>query len=373
MTPERFQQLPESSITRPTALHRYARVMAKVLLLFGGRSSEHEVSCSSAVAIHEALVESGHRVIPVGIDREGVWYLADASARPFKAQGRSVQLMIPSAMLRVGNDEIGFDVAFPVLHGPYGEDGTVQGTFETCDVPYVGCGVLASSLAMDKDLTKQVVVSTGVATTRWVTIRKHEWMEDPALSIGEVSRAFGFPVFVKPSAQGSSVGISKVSGEGELKEAISHAFRYDVKVLVEEAITGREIEVGVLDGPVSSVPGEVITDGGWYTYDAKYEDHTSSFEAPAQLSQDAARHVQDLAERVFETLGLSGLARIDFFYEIGTRRFLFNEVNTMPGFTSISGFPKAWAGSGVTYPELCDRLVNAAIDRHEERGRLAVR
>jgi len=347
--------------------------MAKVLLLFGGRSSEHEVSCSSAVSIHEALVESGHRVIPVGIDRDGIWYLADASLRPFRAEGRSVELLVPSATLRVGNDEFGFDVVFPVLHGPYGEDGTVQGTFETCNTPYVGCGVLGSALSMDKDLTKQVVGSSGVATARWLTIRHHEWIEDPSLAIGEVVRALGFPVFVKPSAQGSSVGIANVTGEGELKEAISNAFRYDTKVLVEEAVSGREIEVGVLDGPVSSVPGEVITGGGWYTYDAKYGDDSSSFDAPAQLTQEASRHVRDLAERIFETLGLSGLARIDFFYENGSRRFLFNEVNTLPGFTSISGFPKAWAASGITYPELCDRLVNAAIDRHDERGRLAVR
>ena len=347
--------------------------MAKVLLLFGGRSSEHEVSCSSAVSIHEALLDSGHRVIPVGIDRDGHWYLADSSARPFRADGRSVQLMVPSATLRVGSDEIGFDVVFPVLHGPYGEDGTVQGTFETCNIPYVGCGVLGSALAMDKDLTKQIVASTGVATARWLAIRQHEWTEDPALAIGEVGRALGFPVFVKPSAQGSSVGISRVTGEGELKEAVSNAFRYDSKVLVEEEVSAREIEVGVLDGPVSSLPGEVITDGGWYTYDAKYQDDTSTFDAPAQLTQEASRHVRDLAERIFETLGLSGLARVDFFYENGSRRFLFNEVNTLPGFTSISGFPKAWAASGVTYPELCDRLVTAAIERHDERARLAAR
>jgi D-alanine-D-alanine ligase len=347
--------------------------MAKVLLLFGGRSSEHEVSCASAVSIHKALIRSGHRVVPVGIDRDGKWYLADASWDPFRAEGRPVELLVPSASLRVGDDEFGFNVVFPVLHGPYGEDGTVQGTFETCNVPYVGCGVLGSALAMDKDLTKQVVASTGVATARWLTIRRHEWDEDPGLSVGEVTRAIGLPVFVKPSAQGSSVGISKVIGEGELKEAISNAFRYDNKVLVEEAVSAREIEVGVLDGPVSSVPGEVITDGGWYTYDAKYEDDSSSFDAPAQLTAEASRHVRDLAERIYETLGLSGLARIDFFYENGSRRFLFNEVNTMPGFTSISGFPKAWAASGVTYPELCDRLVNAAIGRHDERDRFAVR
>lgn len=347
--------------------------MARVLLLFGGRSSEHEVSCSSAVSVYDALAESGHRVIPVGIGRSGAWFVADASSRPFRAEGRPVELLVPRGTLRVGDDEIEFDVVFPVLHGPYGEDGTVQGALETCDVPYVGCGVLGSALAMDKDLTKQIIAATGVATSPWLTVRSKEWDEDPTLSIGEVTRAIDLPVFVKPSAQGSSVGISRATTEGELKEAIINAFRYDTKVVVEQAVSGREIEVGVLDGPVSSVPGEVLVADGWYTYDAKYQDESSSFEVPARLSREASKQVRDLAERIFETLGLTGLARIDFFYENTTRRFLFNEVNTLPGFTSISGFPKAWIASGLTYPELCDRLLDAAIARHDERGHLAVR
>jgi len=347
--------------------------MAQVLLLFGGRSSEHEVSCASAVSVHDALVESGHRVIPVGIDRSGSWFLADTSSRPFRAEGRSVQLNVPRGTLSVGSDEIEFDVAFPVLHGPHGEDGTVQGALETCDVAYVGCGVLGSALAMDKDLTKQVVVAKGIATAPWLTIRRSEWDTDPSVSLDEVSRALGFPVFVKPSAQGSSVGISRATSEAELKEAIAKAFRYDRKVVVEQEISAREIEVAILDGPVSSVPGEVVVADGWYTYDAKYRDDSSSFEAPARLSEEASRRVRDLAEQIFEVLELTGLARVDFFYEIGTRRFLFNEVNTLPGFTSISGFPKAWIASGLTYPELCDRLVDAAISRHEERSKLATR
>jgi len=347
--------------------------MAQVLLLFGGRSSEHEVSCASAVSVHDALIESGHRVIPVGIDRDGSWYLADTSSRPFRAEGRSVQLNVPQATLRVGSDEIEFDVAFPVLHGPYGEDGTIQGALETCDVAYAGCGVLGSALAMDKDLSKQVVASTGIATAPWLTIRRQEWDGDPSVCLSEVSRALGYPVFVKPSAQGSSVGISRVTSDSELKEAIANAFRYDRKVIVEHAVTAREIEVGVLDGPVSSVPGEVVVADGWYTYDAKYRDGSSSFEAPARLSKEASRRVRDLAEQIFEVLDLTGLARVDFFYEIGTRRFLFNEVNTLPGFTSISGFPKVWIASGLTYPEICDRLVDAAISRHEERGKLVMR
>lgn len=282
-------------------------------------------------------------------------------------------MLVPEGSLVVGDDVIEFDVAFPVLHGPFGEDGTVQGALETCDVPYVGCGVLGGALAMDKDLTKQIVASKGIATSPWITVRRQEWDADPSVAIGEATRALGFPMFIKPSAQGSSVGISRATDEGGLKEAISKAFRYDTKVVVEQAISAREIEVGVLDGPVSSVPGEVLVEDGWYTYDAKYQDDTSAFEAPARLSQEASKQVKDIAERVFEMLGLSGLARVDFFYENGTRRFLFNEVNTLPGFTSISGFPKVWIASGLTYPELCNRLVAAAIDRHEGRSKLSLR
>ena len=347
--------------------------MARVLLLFGGRSSEHEVSCSSAVSVHDALIESGHRVILVGIGRTGDWYLSDPSSRPFRADGRQVELLIPRGTLLVGQDEIEFDVVFPVLHGPHGEDGSVQGALETCDVAYVGCGVLGGALAMDKDLTKQIVQSKGIATPAWITVRRTEWDDDPAIAIGEAARALGFPMFVKPSAQGSSVGISRVADEGELKEAVDTAFRYDTKVIIEKAISAREIEVGVLDGPVSSVPGEVLVADGWYTYDAKYQDDSSAFEAPAKLSREASKQVRDTAERVFEILGLTGLARVDFFYENGTRRFLFNEVNTLPGFTSISGFPKVWIASGLTYPELCGRLVDAAVARHDERGELATR
>ncbi len=347
--------------------------MTRVLLLFGGRSSEHEVSCSSAVSVYDALVESGHRVIPVGIDRGGSWFVSDTTSRPFRAEGRSAELLVPKGSLRVGDDELDFDVAFPVLHGPHGEDGTVQGAFETCNTPYVGCGVLGSALSMDKDLTKQVIAAAGIATSPWLAVRRKNWDDDPAVSMGEMTRTLGFPVFVKPSAQGSSVGISRASTEGELKDAITKAFRYDTKVVVEQAVSGREIEVGVLDGPVSSVPGEVHVADGWYTYDAKYQDASSSFEAPASLSEDASRQVRDLAEQVFEILGLAGLARIDFFYEDATHRFVFNEANTLPGFTSISGFPKAWMASGLTYPEICDRLLDAAMRRHDERSRLAVR
>lgn len=347
--------------------------MARVLLLFGGRSSEHEVSCASAVSVHDALVEGGYRVIPVGISREGDWHLADPTFRPFVADGRSVVMTVPSGALRVADYDVEFDIVFPVLHGPQGEDGTLQGLFETCDLPYVGCGVLPSALAMDKDLAKRVIASAGIATTPWLPVQRSEWAGGSDVVMAEIAKKLGYPVFVKPSAQGSSIGVRRVESEDEVRAAIDDALRYDPKVVVEEAVEGREIEVAVLDGPQASLPGEVITAAEFYTYDAKYADTGSRFEVPAQISEAATIEVRELAEDVFRELGLSGLARIDFFYETSTETFLFNEANTLPGFTSISGFPKMWVASGMTYAELCSHLVDAAFRHYEERNRLAIR
>ncbi len=347
--------------------------MARVLLLFGGRSSEHEVSCASAVSVHDALVEGGHRVITVGIDRSGEWFLADPTFRPFRAEGRSVEMAVPRGILRVADHDVGFDVVFPVLHGPWGEDGTVQGLLETCGVAYVGCGVLGSALAMDKDLAKRVVQASGIATTPWIRLHRPRWEADPHGVVQQVAASLHYPVFVKPSAQGSSVGIAKAQSDQDLKEAIDSAFRYDTKVIIERGVVGREIEVAVLDGPSASVPGEVIVETEFYTYEAKYSDESSRFEAPAQLPRSASAEVRALAERVFVELGLSGLARIDFFYDTAKKVFLFNEANTLPGFTSISGFPKMWIASGMTYAELCSTLIDAAVVRHEDRNRLSIR
>lgn len=348
-------------------------MMARVLLLFGGRSSEHEVSCASAVSVHDALVDGGHRVIPVGIDRSGDWFLADPNFRPFRAEGRPVEMSVPGGLLKVADNDVGFDVVFPVLHGPWGEDGTVQGLLETCDVPYVGCGVLGSALAMDKDLAKRVVKASGINTTPWVRLLRPRWDTDPIGVVEQVASSLHYPVFVKPSAQGSSVGISKAHNDQELKDAISNAFRYDTKVIIERGVEGREIEVAVLDGPRASLPGEVIVETEFYTYDAKYADDSSRFETPAKLARSETSEVQELAERVFTELGLTGLARVDFFYDSTKKSFLFNEVNTLPGFTSISGFPKMWVASGMAYADLCSVLVDAAVERHAERSRLVIR
>ncbi|MEA2003228.1 MAG: D-alanine--D-alanine ligase family protein [Actinomycetota bacterium] len=334
--------------------------MARVLLLFGGRSEEHEVSCSSAVAVLGALRDAGHQVISVGINRAGSWFLADQSRRPMVAAGRPVSIRVPEGQLVAGGDEIQFDVAFPVLHGPHGEDGTIQGMFELTDTPYVGCGVTASALAMEKDFAKQIFSQQRIPTARWVAVHRDDF-DDPGSVVDHVVRRLGLPAFVKPAELGSSVGVAKASTDAELKDAIGSALEYGDKVIVEEFIEGREIEVAILGGPRASVPGEIVIQGDWYDYDSKYNDESSQFVAPARLTPPQSTVVRDLAERAFSALGCEGLARVDFFFEERGRGFVLNEVNTMPGFTPISGFPTMWQASGMTYGQLCDELVQLAL------------
>lgn len=337
--------------------------MSRVLLLFGGRSAEHDVSCVSAVAIHDALIEAGHRVIPVGIDREGSWWVVDPVHRPFRAEGRPAALRIPDGRLLLGDADVGFDVVFPVLHGPHGEDGTMQGVFEIAGKPYVGCGVLPSAVGMDKDIAKRLFVEAGIPTSRWRVVRGADYRDDPHGTVHDLARDLGAPVFVKPAELGSSVGINKASDPLEVKDAIDDALRYGDKVVVEEYIAGREIEVAVLEGPRTALPGEVHSAGDWYDYTSKYEDEASDFEAPANLPDNRIAEVRALAARAFEAIECKGLARVDFFFEEGGRGFLVNEVNTMPGFTPISGFPKMWTATGMSYSELCNELVQLALDQ----------
>lgn len=335
--------------------------MARVLLVFGGRSAEHEVSCVSAVAVCDALEASGHRVVPVGIARDGAWYLADRLGTTFHAEGRPVSFVVPEGVLRSGKDEIGFDVVFPVLHGPYGEDGTIQGMLEMAGKPFVGCGVLGSAVAMDKEFAKRIIESHGIPTARWIAVRREAYDDDPKGVVDRALTELGRTVFVKPAALGSSVGISKATGEAELKESLGEAFRFGSKALIEEFIAGREIEVAVLEGPRASVPGEVLPAGEWYDYASKYEDERSVFEVPARLGSGTVAQAQSLAKAAFTVLECRGLARVDFLYEPEGRGLLLNEVNTMPGFTPISGFPKMWMASGMTYEALCDELVRLAV------------
>jgi D-alanine-D-alanine ligase len=333
--------------------------MARVLLLFGGRSAEHEVSCLSAVAVLAALRNAGHQVISVGIDRSGSWFLADDSRDPLVAAGRPVSFRVPEGRLLAGSDEIIFDVAFPVLHGPYGEDGSIQGMFEMSDTPFVGCGVTASALAMEKDFAKQIFTQQRIPTARWMAVTNRDF-DNPAAVVSSVVRHLGLPAFVKPAELGSSVGVSKARSEGDLKEGIRSALNYGDKVVVEEYIAGREIEVAVLGGR-ASVPGEIRIQSEWYDYDTKYNDETSRFTAPARLTPPQSTIVRELAESAYEALGCKGLARVDFLFEERGRGFLINEVNTMPGFTPISGFPAMWQASGMSYEDLCNQLVQLAL------------
>jgi D-alanine-D-alanine ligase len=336
--------------------------MANVAVFFGGRSEEHEVSCISAVAVVEALIEKGHDVVAVGIDRSGDWYLVDPAVRPLSAEGLPAVLEVPSGTIRSGDGSYLFDVAFPVLHGPYGEDGTVQGMFEMAGVPYVGSGVVGSAIAMDKDVAKRLFKDAGIPTSDFLTIRADGFAEDPSGVAARVRDELGYPVFVKPAELGSSVGISRAVDDGTFKDAVNEALRHGDKVVVEEEISGREIEVAVLEGPRASIPGEIVI-SGWYTYDAKYQDDATRLLVPAPLSDSAIATVRALAKDAFTTLECRGLARVDFFYEEGGRGFVINEINTMPGFTPKSMFPMMWAATGMPYPDLCDELVNLALDR----------
>ncbi|MEX2323881.1 MAG: D-alanine--D-alanine ligase family protein [Acidimicrobiia bacterium] len=335
--------------------------MARVALFFGGRSEEHEVSCVSAVSTLEALQSRGHTVIPIGIGKAGTWHYADPDSRPLVADGPLARLEVPGGRI-VGEGRADVvDVAFPVLHGPFGEDGTIQGLFEMADLPYVGAGVVGSAVAMDKDVAKRLLRDAGLPVGAFVVIRRAAWLDDPAGVVDDTSGDLGFPVFVKPASLGSSVGVGRADEGGSLKDAIDEAFRHGDKVLVEPEVRGREIEVAVLEGPRASVPGEIVVKNGWYTYDAKYRDDATELLVPAPLSEAAEEMVRDLACRAFQVLECRGLARVDFFYEEGGRGFLVNELNTMPGFTPKSMFPMMWDATGLPYADLCDELVSIAL------------
>ena len=331
--------------------------MPAVLVLFGGRSAEHEVSCESAATVAESLAAAGHEMILVGIDPGGGWHLSDPAVRPLVADGDPVSLSVPDGALTHLSRPSGFDVVFPVLHGPFGEDGTMQGLFEMLGIPYVGAGVLASAAAMDKDVANRLFEQAGLPRANSVAVEFSDY--GPESDRGLIAE-LGLPLFVKPASLGSSVGITRVNEDFELSDAMATAFKYGTKAIVEEAVSAREIEVAVLDGPETSIPGEIVSTD-WYDYDAKYSDDATQLLVPAPLSDDEAALVRDLAGRAFEVLGVRGLARVDFFYEEPGRGFLINELNTMPGCTSRSMFPMLWEATGVPNVELFDRLVRAAL------------
>jgi D-alanine-D-alanine ligase len=324
----------------------------RVAVLAGGRSSEHEVSLESAAAVRAGVAAAGHEVVAVTLERAGGW----------RADGEALALQ-PGAGL------LGADVVFPVLHGPFGEDGTVQGLLELLDVPYVGAGVLASSLCMDKVVFKEVLAAAGVPQVASAAVREARWRAEPE-AIGRELAVLGTPVFVKPARLGSSVGIAKVWSEAGFGPALEAAFSHDSLVIVEAFSAGMEVECSVIGNgvPEASVPGEIVLNGAeWYDYDAKYRPGGMELVAPARLRDAVAEEVRRLACDTFLRTGCSGLARVDFFVEDG--RVLVNELNTMPGFTQTSVFPKLWEASGTPFPELCDRLLTLARERFAaERG-----
>jgi D-alanine-D-alanine ligase len=355
-----------------------------VALLFGGRSSEHAISCATAGGVLEAIDREKYDVIPIGITRGGAFILEEDRADRFRLDPAAMPEVVDngtrvlwpestaSRELRYA-DAAGIihslgdvDVVFPILHGPFGEDGTVQGLLELTGLPYVGNGVLASALGMDKHFTKNALAAAGVAVAPWVTVTPRQWREDNELWRGR-ARALGLPAFVKPARAGSSVGVTKVSRWEDLDAALDTAFAEDSKALIESAIVGREIEAGVLSGrdggaPRVSVAGEIIVSGReFYDFDAKYLDESAAqLICPAELREGELRELQRIAARAFEAIDGSGLARIDFFFT-GTE-FVVNEINTMPGFTPISMFPKCWLASGMSYPQLIDELIVLGLE-----------
>ena len=344
----------------------------RVGVLFGGRSGEHEVSLRSAASVIEAIDKSKYEVLPIAITKAGKWLTASQSARllptarPLPATGNRALTILP-----VPDTAGSVDVIFPVLHGTFGEDGTVQGLLELAGIPYVGAGVLGSAAGMDKDVMKRLFRERGLPTPDHVSVLRSELDGNRRRLTAKLVQRFGFPLFVKPANLGSSVGISKAHDRGELDAAVDLAAQFDRKIVVEQSISGREIECSVLgnDRPEASIPGEIIPSREFYDYEAKYHDDNSRLLIPAPLAKKQVREVQRLAIEGFLACDCAGMARVDFFLEDKTGRILLNEINTIPGFTSISMYPKLWEASGLGYSALIDRLIELALERHADKSR----
>lgn len=352
----------------------------RVAILFGGRSAEHEISLISARNIVAAMDKSKYEVIAIGIDKHGRWSY-DKGARLLRDEQRQVipfdnaQLtaILPgakqSSLVPLGGDSLEVDVVFPVLHGPFGEDGTIQGLLKLANLPFVGASVLGSAIGMDKDVMKRLLRDARIPVGRF-----HAYDRSTAdrIQFPHIKKALGQPLFVKPANLGSSVGISKVASRPELEAAVKKAFRFDNKILIEEFIEGREIECSVLgnDDPIASLPGEIVTGHNFYSYEAKYiDDQGSRLEIPAKLPRAIVRSVQEIAITTYKTLCCEGMARVDFFVK-NDGQVLVNEINTIPGFTQISMYPKMWEASGIAYPNLIDRLIQLALQRFRREQHL---
>lgn len=372
----------------------------RVGILFGGQSGEHEISLLSARSIMRALDKEKYEIVPLGITRDGHWItrgnplkelvqasnlwqkeqllanggIAEAPANG-DAAGRELVPADPTRaeMIALGSPLGGLDVIFPVLHGPHGEDGTVQGLLELAGVPYVGAGVAGSALGMDKALFKQVMVANGLPVPRWRLVLRSRWRRERAAVVAELEEVLPYPLFVKPANLGSSVGISKAHDRPELIAGLDDAARYDRRLLVEQGIHAREIEVSVLgnDDPIASVPGEIIPGREFYDYAAKYIDDTSELLIPAPIPPETARRAQELAVAAFRAADIAGMARVDFLLDRDDGTLYLNELNTIPGFTAISMYPKLWAASGIPYPELLDRLIALALERDADKRQMS--
>lgn len=362
----------------------------RVGVIFGGRSGEHEVSLLSARSVMGAMDPEKYEIVPIGITKEGRWI---ASGDPMEAlvtgdgslSRPAVLLGDPGhrGLMRLEEEEgravlsllAELDVVFPVLHGPYGEDGTVQGLLDLAGIPYVGAGVTGSALAMDKAIFKDVMRARGLPVVDYLLVMRKEWEADPERVMDRVEGALGYPVFTKPANLGSSVGVSKCHNREGLAQGLTEAARYDRKLLVEAAVPqAREIEVSVLgnDDPIASVPGEIVPSREFYSYAAKYLDEgerASRLLIPAPLPPEMAERVRDLAVRAYVAIDCAGMARADFLLSGETGALYVNELNTIPGFTAISMYPKLWEATGIPYPELIDRLIELALERHADRAR----
>jgi D-alanine-D-alanine ligase len=359
----------------------------RVGVVFGGRSGEHEVSLASAASVLAAIDPARYEVIPMGIARDGHWLvggdplraLADAAgvrvalpvsaAAPDSGGGGGLARVATAGGLPAGVAAT-LDVVFPLLHGPYGEDGTVQGLLELADLPYVGAGVLASAVGMDKAMMKTVFRAHGLPVVPHLAARRRDWADDPDAIRRRVDAELGYPCFVKPANLGSSVGISKVRTAAELDPAVDLAFGHDRKILIEHGVSGREIEVSVLgnDQPEASVPGEVLPGKEWYDYEAKYTAGIAKLISPAPLDPALAAEFRRLAVEAFRAIDAAGFARVDFFLDDGERIWV-NEINTIPGFTQTSAYPRLWEASGLPYARLVDRLIELGLERHAAKPR----
>ena len=352
----------------------------RVGILFGGRSGEHEVSLASAASVIRALDPEKYEAVPIGISKEGRW-LVESSAQKMlpevlKSGERVVLPPDPSAATLVplnhasGQTNVAVDVVFPVLHGTFGEDGTVQGLLELAGLPYVGAGVLGSAVGMDKDLQKRLFEQADLPVVPFLAIRRSEWEKNRAAVLNQIKKS-RFPIFVKPATLGSSVGMTRVTNAKEIGAAMDLAAEFGLKIIVERGIAGREIEVSVLgnDDVRASVPGEIVPHREFYDYTAKYLEEGTSLIIPAKLTKKQVAQFQDYAVRAFHAIDGAGMARCDFFLEKRTGKIYVNELNTIPGFTSISMYPKLWEASGLPYAKLIDKLIELAFELHREKAR----